>query len=149
MRLLLIVSLFAACTTNNSHVTPANVHRTAPQACTHSPGDDFGADECLTDSDCGATGVCSCAGSTFEYAHQTRNICVAANCRVDSDCGAFTCSPSDGDSGPFYGAQGYYCHTADDSCGRDSDCVRGTQQGYCMYSQDVAHWVCGYNFAAG
>ena len=148
MRLPMIASLLTACTTS-PHVTPPEFHRTDAQTCTQSAGDNFGPDECLVDSDCGATDVCSCAGHTFEYAHATRNICVTADCRTDADCGAFACSPTDSDGGPFYGVQGYYCHTSNDSCGRDSDCVRGTEQGYCMFSQDVAHWVCGYNFAAG
>ena len=150
MRLIMIASLLAACATNaNPNVTTPDVHRTTPQACTHSSGDNFGADECLVDADCGATDVCSCAGNTFEYAHVTRNICVPANCRSDMDCGAFACSPTDSDGGPFYGVQGYFCHTAEDGCARDADCTRGTQTGYCMYSQDVSHWVCGYTFAAG
>src|SRR6185312_13230497 len=101
------------------------------------------------DADCGSGGVCSCAGSTFEYAHATRNICVPANCRVDADCSPYLCSPSNSDGGPFYGVQGYYCHTGNDTCGRDSDCVQNGTQGYCMFAAEVAHWTCAYNFAAG
>jgi hypothetical protein len=147
MRSILLVILVAACTTE-THSIP-NLHRVAADACPTSSGDTNGADECVSDADCTNGGVCSCSGSTFEYAHETRNICVPANCHVDADCGAFLCSPSNSDGGPFYGVQGYYCHTSHDTCGRDSDCVQNGTQGYCMFSAEVAHWACAYTFAAG
>jgi hypothetical protein len=149
MKLFTITSLFvAACTTSS----PGTVidHRVTATACTASAGDTNGPDQCLSDADCAAGGVCSCAGSTFEYAHETRNLCVAASCRIDGDCGAEMCSPSLGDSGPFYGVQTYACHTPDDTCGNDNDCaVQNGVQGYCAFAPPVGHWQCGYNFAAG
>ena len=149
-----LVILLAACLTHSSSSSPVStpdVHRPNSAACTATSGDTNGPDECLTDADCGTTNVCSCAGNTFEYAHATRNICVPANCRVDTDCGAFMCSPTNSDGGPFYGVQGYFCHTAADECGRDSDCAKtmNGQQGYCMFDHTVSHWICGYTFAAG
>lgn len=149
MRIVPILLVLAACS-DHTYTTPA-LHRTAPVSCTASPGDSFGADECLADTDCSGGGVCSCAGNTFEYAHTTRNICVPANCRTDADCGSEVCSPSNGDGGPFYGVQGYYCHTGADTCGNDSDCGTNSsgQRGYCMFSAQVNHWTCAFNFAAG
>ena len=140
----------AACTTTTDrvHSTP-QAHRSTAMPCSASSGDTNGSDECLTDADCANGGVCSCAGSTFEYAHETRNLCVASQCRTDADCNNTECSPSVGDCGTFYGVQGYFCHSADDTCARDSDCVQGGQQGYCFFSQDAGHWTCGYSFCAG
>jgi len=140
--------VLAACLTTSNHSTPT-AHRTAPTACLASAGDSFGADECSVDSDCTGGGVCSCAGNTFEYAHETRNICVPANCHTDTDCGSYMCSPSDSSGGPFYGVQGYYCHTAHDTCTVDSECVQNGQQGYCMFAAEVGYWTCSYSFAAG
>jgi hypothetical protein len=149
MRIIIIALVLAACT-DHPHSTPT-VHRTAPVACTASAGDDQGSDECLADADCAGSGVCSCAGNTFEYAHATRNLCVPANCRTDAECGPEVCSPSFGDAGPFYGVQGYYCHTASDTCGNDSDCGTDNlgRQGYCMFAATAGHWTCAFNFAAG
>jgi len=142
MRFVPLLLVFAACV--NNHPTPI-VHRPVPQGCATSGGDTNGADECSVDSDCSNGGVCSCAGNTFEYAHETRNLCVPANCHVDADCGAFMCSPSDSSGGPFYGVQGYYCHTPQDQCHNDSDC--GT--GYCAYSSQAGNWVCATGLCAG
>lgn len=139
----------AACTTSDHvHSTP-QAHRSTATACTASAGDSNGSDECLTDADCPDGGVCSCAGSTFEFAHETRNLCVASQCRTDADCNNTECSPSVGDCGTFYGVQGYFCHSAADTCARDSDCNQGGQAGYCFFSRDAGHWTCGYSFCAG
>lgn len=133
----------------NSHPTPTE-HRIAAQACAASAGDSMGSDECSVDTDCTSGGVCSCAGNTFEYAHETRNLCVPANCHVDADCAeGFLCSPSDSSGGPFYGVQGYYCHTAHDKCTVDSECVDNGMKGYCMFAPEVGYWSCAYTFAAG
>ncbi|MBV8760837.1 MAG: hypothetical protein JO257_26320 [Deltaproteobacteria bacterium] len=147
MRSLFVFLIFAGCVA--SHPTPTE-HRVASQTCTASAGDSNGSDECLSDADCASGGVCSCAGKTFEYAHATRNICVQANCRTDADCtGGYLCSPSNADGGPFYGVQGYYCHTPHDQCTVDSECNDNGRAGYCMFAPEVGHWACGYNFAAG
>ena len=146
MRIAAILVFLVACT----HGVP-NVHRNAPLTCPATAGDDNGPDQCLVDGDCSGGGVCSCAGNTFEYAHATRNLCVLANCRTDADCSHEDCSPSLGDGGPFYGVQGYYCHTSADTCVNDSDCGTDSlgRHGYCMFSAQVAHWICGFGYAAG
>lgn len=148
---LVIISTFLSITACTSSHGPVTTHRAAASACTASSGNSNGPDECLVDGDCADGGVCSCAGNTFEYAHATRNLCVAAGCHVDSDCdNGELCSPSVGDSGPFYGIQLYACHTSEDTCGSDSDCaVQNGVQGYCQFAPPVGHWQCGYNFAAG
>jgi hypothetical protein len=107
-------------------------------------------DACTVDSDCGATAVCACREASGSYGGA--NVCITGNCRVDSDCGASAyCSPSyDNTCGPYDGVRGYYCHTADDACIDDSDCVRdGSPFGYCTYHAEVAHWACSYSICAG
>ena len=148
----LIFVFAAACTGGGAggpSISTPDVHRSAAMTCSPSAGDSNGPDECLADGDCANGGVCSCAGTTFEYAHETRNICVVAQCHVDADCGTTLCSPSVNDCGTFYGVQGYYCRTADDTCGRDSDCVQNGQPGYCYFAPEVGHWTCGFSFCAG
>ncbi len=105
-------------------------------------------DQCATDQDCGATGVCACNGQTFGWSHSFRgNVCVASNCRVDADCGpAGFCSPTtDLGCGDFYGVAGFYCHTANDQCSNDSDCATGT----CRFSPEAGFWVCAAGRCAG
>ncbi|HEY6463890.1 MAG TPA: hypothetical protein VIY73_27155 [Polyangiaceae bacterium] len=111
-----------------------------------------GADQCLEDSDCGATGVCSCAGQTRGYAGASPgNVCVQANCRVDTDCGAGYCAPTvSAECGSFYGIQGYYCHEAGDACFNDQDCSGGGPgQPFCAYDPTVGRWACETGFCAG
>ena len=148
MRFFLFALVFAGCTDHNFAVTS---HRPAANACAASSGDSMGSDECSTDADCGAGMACSCAGSTFEYAHETRNLCVPAGCHVDADCGVGGfCSPSVGDCGTFYGTQLFACHAGDDTCGGDADCTDGSgRAGYCGFVPEVNHWACGYQFCAG
>jgi hypothetical protein len=108
-------------------------------------------DQCQLDSDCADGGVCSCKGATVGWsARSPGNSCVPGNCRTDHDCKSGYCSPSVSfDSGPFYGVQGYYCHSCDDTCTNDSDCQDDSGAGYCGYDRQVGHWACGYNFGAG
>jgi hypothetical protein len=147
MKIFLFALVVAGCT-NNHAVTD---HRVVATACGSSAGDSFGSDQCMTDSDCGSGAVCGCAGTTFEYAHETRNLCVPAGCHVDADCGGGGyCSPSNGDCGTFYGAQLFACHTDDDQCGNDDDCTNDSgQAGYCEFVPETGHWACGYKFCAG
>jgi hypothetical protein len=85
----------------------------------------------------------------------SRNTCIHSNCRVDSDCASGYCSPSvSPECGPFYGILGYYCHSCDDTCTNDSECVQtGSNgqpvKGYCAYQPTVGHWACGFGFCAG
>lgn len=147
MRFSLFALVLVACT-NHYAVTE---HRVVAEACAASSGDSTGSDECLVDSDCGAASACSCAGSTFEYAHETRNLCVPAGCHIDTDCGGGGfCSPRPGDCGTFYGVELFACHTSDDECGSDADCFDDSgRQGYCAFVPEASHWTCGYKFCAG
>jgi hypothetical protein len=112
-------------------------------------------DQCLTDADCGAGYVCSCAGQTFGYSERTTNFCVEASCETDVDCGSGGfCSPSVGDSiGNFYGIQSYECHGCADCCVNDIDCGATSPgklgQPYCAYSPELGHWACGNASQAG
>jgi hypothetical protein len=108
--------------------------------------------QCTTDTDCGgSTPVCSCQGQTHGYAGSSvGSVCIPGNCNTDADCGAGGfCSPTvSPECGAFYGTQGWYCHTCQDTCINDGDC---TQQGtgYCAYDPAVGHWACGYGICAG
>jgi hypothetical protein len=130
---------------NCGELKPATYHRSLAGTCASNP--DAG-DACLSDPDCGATGVCSCKGETFGWAHvSSKNVCVPSNCRSDSDCKAGACSPTvNFDCGSFYGVQGYYCHTAKDTCHNDSDCGAN---GACAYQSTVGYWECSYGHCAG
>ena len=107
-------------------------------------------DQCTSDAQC-TNAVCSCQGDTRAYAGSSYgNTCIPGNCRTDADCGSGGyCSPTVSAScGSFYGTQGWYCHTCDDTCADDSDCTaQGT--GYCAYDPSVGHWACGYSVCAG
>jgi hypothetical protein len=106
--------------------------------------------DCASNRDCTDAGICSCQGSTFGYAGSSYgNVCVRADCRSDSDCGPGRyCSPTLM-GGPFYGIQGYYCHTCSDECTNDSDCGDGGGCSYCAYDPTVGHWACSHFCSAG
>jgi hypothetical protein len=111
--------------------------------------------QCAQDSDCpmAATEVCSCQGQTSGYAGASYgSVCIPSNCHVDSDCGPNGfCSPTvSATCGSFYGTQGFYCHTCQDTCVDDTDCGNG-QPGnpYCAYDPTVGHWACESGFCAG
>ena len=76
---------------------------------------------------------------------------MAGNCQIDADCGdGGYCSPTQGDCGSYTGIIAYYCHTAQDTCVNDSECIdpeRGP--GYCMYRPELGHWQCGYGQCVG
>ena len=105
-------------------------------------------DACLTDADCGAGTACTCNGNYVGGAGysgtQSTTKCVVSNCRLDSDCGpGGFCSPSR--TGTCGTVGGFYCHTAHDECGNDSDCA-GTA---CTYSPEVGHWICALGGGCG
>jgi hypothetical protein len=111
-------------------------------------------DQCTTDADCPGGGVCSCVGATRGYGGASpANVCVPANCRTDADCGGGYCSPTVSTAGPFYGIQGYYCHTCSDACTNDSDCADAGVScfggPFCAYDPTVGRWACGTSCAAG
>ncbi len=104
-------------------------------------------DQCLTDADCGATEVCVCASDYYGgNAQYHANVCVPSNCRVDSDCGSGGyCSPSRGTCGSY---QGFYCHTAGDSCvDPATDCAGCGSANACVYGP--SGFVCGSTVCAG
>jgi hypothetical protein len=122
--------------------------------CQGNPHDGYGCtyDTCFDDGVCGGK-VCECDGKT----RSGRNVCLSeGNCRVDSDCGeGGACSPSFGGCGSYTGVVGYYCHTAQDECVNDDDCVgtppAGPLQGtpYCAYSPTAGRWGCSTSQCAG
>jgi hypothetical protein len=100
-------------------------------------------DQCLTDADCGATGLCSCKGETrYGGAQSYGNVCVPSDCRTDADCcpGQW-CSPSD-DRGGFYGVHSYHCHTSQDTCIDDADCASDAARMICAFDPVTGHWAC-------
>jgi hypothetical protein len=108
-------------------------------------------DRCYHDADCGKGGVCVCTEEgTRGYA------CVMGNCSVDGDCTTGRangyCSPTYGLAcGAFTGTIGWYCHTKDDDCLDDDDCVKPGKgaRGYCAWSPEASKWVCGYGPCVG
>jgi hypothetical protein len=105
-------------------------------------------DQCLTDTDCGSTAVCACSSDYYggNSAYHP-NLCVPANCRLDSDCGAGGyCSPSRGYCGTF---QGFYCHTAVDSCVDPTVDCQSCGFNACTYSPAVGAFTCGSSVCAG
>jgi hypothetical protein len=105
-----------------------------------------GWDGCLSDDDCAAGAACVCRGGL-----RGQNVCFPATCRVDSDCGpGGVCSFSGFlESCPLgYGpscevggcaTEGFYCHTAADTCLTNSDCCGSTE---CEYQPTLGHWAC-------
>ena len=94
-------------------------------------------DACRADTDCASGQLCVCHDSP--YWSGGPNTCMPGNCRVDPDCGAGgRCSPSPGACAEVVG---YYCHTPNDECTNDSDCVGFSQ--YCSWSTADRRWECG------
>ncbi len=102
-------------------------------------------DACTSDNDC-TSGPCECESSLGGA-----NECMDGNCRVDADCGeGGYCSPTQSTCGAYSGVVGYWCHTAEDECVNDDECVSDEQGiGYCMYSSEVAHWLCSFSQCVG
>ena len=102
-------------------------------------------DTCEADTDCPTGQTCACHGSPF---NEGGNSCVPGNCRVDADCGAAGfCSPTAPANGWCGNVGGHYCHTPNDLCLDDSDCVgvdAGSAPGLelCGYSTDRGRWEC-------
>ncbi len=99
-------------------------------------------DECRSDADCDSAHVCACSSDYYggNLAYHP-NHCVPSNCHVDADCGANGyCSPTAGRCGTY---EGFYCHTAADSCVNPAmDCVNCNVRS-CIYSPQTAAFVCG------
>jgi hypothetical protein len=96
------------------------------------------ADKCFDDAACNFGGPCACEGAELG----TGNTCLSGNCKTDADCGPDGyCSPSS--ICPGGRVTGYYCHTPQDSCIDDSDCVNGLQPaGFCAHDSALGHWAC-------
>jgi len=107
-----------------SHVAPARRRRCGnpggPAGCSCSY------DTCTQDTDCQTGQTCACHGSPY---NDFGNTCVTGNCRTDADCGVGNyCSPTAPAGGWCGEVASYYCHTSNDLCVNDSDCV-GTDAG--------------------
>jgi len=104
-------------------------------------------DQCLSDADCGAGGVCACAADYYGgNAAYHANVCVRGNCRVDADCGAGGyCSASHGYCGSF---QGFYCHSKADTCVDETKDCTGCGNA-CVYSPTVGAFTCASIGCAG
>jgi len=131
----------AACTTNTDCASDAGSLFTT---CLHGR---CAFDQCLTDSDCGASGVCACASDYYGgNAAYHPNVCVPGNCRVDNDCGVGGyCSASHGYCGSF---QGFYCHSKADSCIDETKDCTGCGNA-CVYNPTVGSFSCASNICAG
>ncbi len=110
-------------------------------------------DVCNNDSDCTMGGACECRLASRGAAGA--NVCIPGNCRIDADCGERGyCSPTLGSCGDYGGLAGYYCHTPEDECVDDEDCL-GVDAGflgqrpYCMFAREVGHWRCSNQGCAG
>src|ERR1700690_264261 len=87
MRWWLAIVVVAGCTQR----IPFSIGRTSEACPANPPGTTDGNvnhDDCLTDSDCGATGACLCQDprTVAPFAPILRNACVGGNCRTDGDC---------------------------------------------------------------
>jgi hypothetical protein len=90
-------------------------------------------DECESDGDCGASGICTCS--------DVANGCTPSNCRVDADCGpGGFCSPTkDGCGTP---GVGWYCHRPSDPCFTDAECMSPGQA--CVFDATSSAWACRF-----
>jgi len=111
-------------------------------------------DECFDDSTC-LSKVCLCRPGGETVATQQANHCLLeGNCLTDGDCGAGgACSPSFSTCGSYSGVVAYYCHTPQDTCLDDADCLGADGgfggPGYCMFSPEGGKWICAYSQCAG
>lgn len=101
-------------------------------------------DGCYVDADCGTKRACHCGG-----APSSGHFCEQGNCAVDADCGVNGyCSPSLGGCGNYGGVVGNFCHTSNDDCMNDDECM-DKPGGYCAYSQEAQKWQCSYGHCVG
>lgn len=101
---------------------------------------------CTTDADCQPDAACLCNGAlpvgNGGYEHYvTVTQCVLANCRTDADCGEFLCALSPGICG--YGTvSGLFCHTAQDECISNEECLDKKLGDLCMFEPAEQRWTC-------
>ena len=102
-------------------------------------------DTCDIDDVCGDNAVCLCR--TTDTPSSANHCLTAGNCRVDSECGAGGyCSPSllVGDTCNQDNIA-YFCHSAQDQCVQDSQCVAAIGQPAqgCLFSpHGEGYWAC-------
>lgn len=106
-------------------------------------------DQCFNDDDCGKGSVCGCSTATSEGSR-----CLNPGCQVDADCPGSFCSPTFGTCGAYGGVTSYQCHTQNDECLDDSECMSPVpgnccEPGYCAYDPNLGHWACSYMGCAG
>jgi len=106
-------------------------------------------DACFADSDCSADSACECGGGF----RADNNVCVTGNCRTDGDCASGFCSPTRGSCGDYFGTVGWFCHTCEDTCVNDADCV-GLDGGsfgapYCAFDPVSGRWGCQNTHCVG
>ena len=108
-------------------------------------------DQCNSDSDCPAGQDCACHLAYRGTMGAGPNSCVPANCQSDADCASGFCSPSYTTGACESYVDGYYCHTAQDECGVNADCVAdGIGYPVCAYRPELGHWACVLgDFCAG
>lgn len=110
-------------------------------------------DQCVSDGECGGSNSCICASQIVAgQLGNPGNVCsTVGNCHVDSDCGVGgSCSPSPTVNGcaPWFGTvEGYFCHSAADSCNNEVDCAAGNRS--CGYLPELGHWGCFWVECAG
>lgn len=98
---------------------------------------------CSSNEDCSAGESCSCGSAT--QAGETVNrqtTCVPSNCSTDSECSSnLSCGVSVDSCG---NVDGFFCHTASDTCTTNSDCGNGKicrSEGTIWSCQDIT--TCG------
>jgi hypothetical protein len=112
-------------------------------------------DTCFNDTQCArAGGPCACRLNT--RGASGANVCLGGNCQTDANCGpGGYCSPTLGFCGDFGGVEAYYCHTAQDECIDDEDCLTTTDGGflgqrpYCAFNRETSRWRCSNMACAG
>lgn len=131
-----------SCTSNADCAADGNVNL-LPFVCLHGH---CTIDQCLTDEDCGENTACVCARGGLGFVRA--NTCLPANCRVDADCGTTGyCAAS---FGPCGSIDGYYCHTANDTCVNPTeDCSGCGSLSHCSYSPAAAAFTCALQTCAG
>jgi hypothetical protein len=83
--------------------------------------------------------ACACSSQLGGGNARSGNLCITTGCRLDSDCGpGGVCSASNGNR--CGGLQGFYCHSAADTCLTSSDCCGSTP--LCVYQATLGHWAC-------
>lgn len=118
--------------TYNSRGGVSARHRPSAGTC----GNDHPYDFCFDDGKCATGGPCLCGGRPDSYGW---NICLDGNCTIDGDCGeAGRCSPTLDPCDDSH-ISGQYCHTPEDECDDDTDCLSGV---HCKYVEERGRWAC-------